>query len=105
MLRTTSPQLSSLGCDGHTRLRMAKRGGCADRLLTEDGRTPCTNASGSPVVTGLSKKGVAPWCIAVLGSDGWRVERAATLHPWRRFIRYDEGVCGGHEGEADRRGC
>jgi hypothetical protein len=68
---------------------MAERGGCADRLLTEDGRTPFTNASGSPVVTGLSKKGSHAGVLLSSDDFGSSIERTATLHPlWRRLSAY-----------------
>ena len=71
-------------------LRMALRGRCADRLLTEDGHTSVHGTSASPVEAALANTSRIPG--ALLWSDhyGSRLERAAKLHPVSRGLRADQ---------------
>jgi hypothetical protein len=70
-------------------LRMASRGRCADRLLTEDGHTSVHGTSTSPNRSSSRKYKSHPWCIALVRQLRVETRRAANLHPvWRSLSAY-----------------
>jgi hypothetical protein len=70
-------------------LRMASRGRCADRLLTEDGHTSVHGTSASPIEAALANTSRIPGALLWSDNYGSRLERAAKLHPlWRSLSAY-----------------